>query len=63
MTNPTASEIVFKHIWTNPQAFLEVLNDALPEQREAVLSYLQTLPEVDDHQIEANPSEETNNDD
>ncbi|MEG4521034.1 MULTISPECIES: hypothetical protein [unclassified Microcoleus] len=61
MTNPTASEIVFKHIWTNPAIFLEVLNNAAPEQREAVLTYLQTLPEVDHQQT--NPSEEANDDD
>ena len=47
MTNLTNSEIVHKHIQTNPEAFLEALESASPETRKAVLAHLQTLPEVD----------------
>ena len=45
MTNLTPSEIVHKHIQTNPEAFLEALESASPETRKAVLAHLQTLPE------------------
>lgn len=59
MTNPTASEIVFKHVWTHPEAFLEALNNAPPEHQQAVLANLQTLPEVERQQTQTTPSEET----
>ena len=59
MTNPTDSEIVFSHIRSNPEAFLEALNDSPPETKKAVLGYLQTLPEIgSDEQEQTNPSEE-----
>ena len=44
MTNPTASEIVFAHIQSNPEAFLAALESVPPETKKAVLGYLQTLP-------------------
>ena len=46
MTDKTDSEIVFSHIQTNPQVFLEVLRESPIEQKEAILTYLQELPEV-----------------
>ena len=57
MTDSTASEIVFSHIRSNPEAFLEALNDSPPETQKAVLDYLQTLPEVGSDK--PNPTEET----
>lgn len=60
MTNPTASEIVFTHIQTNPEAFLAALETRSPETKEAVLGYLQTLPEIGRNKPEQiNPTEET----
>ena len=45
MTDKTDSELVFTHIQTNPEAFLEALRESPIEQREAILSYMQSLPE------------------
>lgn len=60
MTNPTDSEIVFAHICSNPEAFLEALQTKSPEIKEAVLGYLQTLPEIgSDKPDQTNPTEET----
>ena len=60
MTNPIASEMVFNHIRTNPEAFLEALASNPPETQKAVLDYLQTLPEVgSDRPKQTNPTEET----
>lgn len=59
MTNPTASEIVFSHVRSNPGVFLEVLNNSPIEQKEAILAYLQTLPEIgNEEQEHTNQSEE-----
>lgn len=59
MTNPTDSEIVFSHIRSNPEAFLVALQTRSPETKEAVLSYLQTLPEVgSDKPKKTNPTED-----
>ena len=46
MTKKTDSELVFTHIQTNPEVFLEVLRESPIEQKEAILTYLQELPEV-----------------
>ena len=46
MTDKTDSELVFTHIQTNPEAFLEALRESPIEQREAILTYMQSLPEV-----------------
>jgi hypothetical protein len=59
MTNPTASEIVFAHIQSNPETFLAALESVPPETKKAVLGYLQTLPEISDRQEQTNPSEES----
>jgi len=59
MTNLTPSEIVHKHIQTNPEAFLEALESASPETRKAVLAHLLTLPEKTGNEQEpVAPSEE-----
>ena len=47
MTDKTDSELVFTHIQTNPEVFLEALNDSSPETKEAILSYMRTLPEIE----------------
>ncbi|MEG5043463.1 hypothetical protein [Microcoleus sp. B4-C1] len=57
MTDLTPSEIVHKHIQTNPEAFLEALESASPETRKAVLAHLQTLPDANE-QESVTPSEE-----
>jgi hypothetical protein len=60
MANPTDSEIVFTHIKSNPQVFLEVLRESPVEQKETILAYLQTLPEIGNEQEQTNQSEEGN---
>lgn len=58
MTNPTASEIVFAHVETNPEAFLAALETVPPETKKAVLAYMQTLPKIGDEPEQTNPTEE-----
>jgi hypothetical protein len=61
MTSPTDSEIVFAHICSNPEAFLDALNDSPPETKKAVLDHLQALPEIDsDKPDKANSTDEKN---
>ena len=60
MANPTDSEIVFAHIRSNPQVFLEVLRKSPVEQKEAILAYLQTLPQIGNQQEQINQSEKDN---
>lgn len=60
MTNPTASEIVFSHVHTNPEAFLTALETVPPEIKKAVLEYMATLPKIGEEPEQINPVEETN---
>lgn len=46
MANSTASEIVFSHVYTNPEAFLQALQTRTPEVQKAVLDYMETLPKI-----------------
>ena len=60
MANPTASEIVFAHVKTNPEAFLAALETVPPETKKAVLDYMQILPKNgSDKPDQTNPTEET----
>lgn len=59
MTNPTDFEIVFSHVRSNPEAFLEALETVPPETKKAVLAYMQTLPQIGDEPEQTNPTEET----
>ncbi len=56
MANPTDSEIVFAHIRSNPQVFLEVLRESPVEQKETIFAYLQTLSEIGNEQEQTNQS-------
>ena len=49
MTKKTDSELVFTHIQTNPEAFLEALRESPIEQKEAILTYMQSLPEPENN--------------
>ena len=62
MTNPTASEIVFSHVHTNPGAFLAALETVPPETKEAVLAYMQTLPQIGSDKPDKTTPFEVNND-
>ncbi|MEG4989800.1 hypothetical protein QUB08_29265 [Microcoleus sp. BR0-C5] len=59
MTNPTASEIVFAHVHSNPEAFLVALESVPPETKKAVLDYMQTSPKIGEEPEQTNPTEET----
>lgn len=61
MTDKTDSEIVFAHgkKKNQSQAFLEVLRESPPEQKEAILAYIQALNEKEQEKI--NQSEEQKN--
>lgn len=59
MTDKTDSEIVFAHIRSNPEAFLNALQSRSSEIKEAILGYLQTLPEAgSDKPEKTNPTED-----
>ena len=55
MAKETDSKLVFAHVQTDPEAFLEALGESAIEQREAILTYLQSLPEfkaIDDMSVD-----------
>ena len=45
MTEETDSKRVFAHVQADSEAFLKALLESAIEQREAILTYLQSLPE------------------
>jgi hypothetical protein len=49
----TDSEIVFTHVHSNPEAFLDALNDSPPKTKQAVLGYMKTLPKIGSDAIHA----------
>ena len=55
MTKKTDSKRVFAHVQADPEAFFEALRESAIEQREAILTYLQSLPEfkaIDDKSVD-----------